>query len=126
MKKVLVVDDDKNIADLTEMILGSAGYDCTKLNDGRSCLDAIRNGKNNKSYDLVLLDVAMPGFSGMDVITVMRQEGYLERNRVAFFTASSATQMEVNNFEKLGAIGCLNKPFTKAELLNFVGMHTSE
>lgn len=126
MKKVLVVDDNKNIADLTEIILSSAGYSCTKMNDGKSCLDAVRRGyQNNDGYDLILLDVAMPGFSGIDVFDAMKQEGYLEHNRVAFFTASSATQTEVSDLEKIGALGCLKKPFSKAELLDFVGRHTS-
>lgn len=126
MKKILVVDDNKNIADLTEMMLSSCGYDCTKTNDGKSCLDIIRQSlQKNDGYDLILLDVAMPGFSGIDVLDALKQEGHLNRNKVAFFTASSATQTEISDLEKIGALGCLKKPFTKAELLDFVGRYTS-
>ncbi|HEX6067740.1 MAG TPA: response regulator [Nitrososphaera sp.] len=124
MKKVLIVDDNKNVADLAEIILCSAGYGCTKTSDGKSGLDAIRESyRDNSGYDLVLLDVAMPGFSGMDVLDALKREGYLERTRVTFFTASSATSIEAADLEKMGALGCLRKPFTKAELLNFVGKH---
>lgn len=126
MKEVLIVDDNKNVADLAEIILVSAGYGCTKTNDGKSGLDTIKEScDNDDGYDLVLLDVAMPGFSGIDVLNALRQEGYLERVRVAFFTASSATSVELADLRKMGALGCLRKPFTKAELLDFVEKHTS-
>ncbi|MEM2140256.1 MAG: response regulator [Nitrososphaera sp.] len=126
MKKILVVDDNKNVADLAEIILTSAGYVCTKTNNGKSCLDAVRASyQNDDGYDLILLDVAMPGFSGVDVLNALKQEGSLERVNVAFFTASSATSLDIADYEKMGARGCLRKPFTKAELLNFVGKHTS-
>lgn len=126
MKKVLVVDDNKNIADLTEIILTSAGYCCTKINDGKSCLAEIReSSKKNDNYDLILLDVAMPGFSGIDVLNAMNEESHLRHNRVVFFTASSATSTEIIDLEKIGALGCLKKPFSKAELLAFVDKHTS-
>lgn len=126
MMKVLIVDDNKNVADLAEIILASAGYMCAKVSDGKSGLEAIRESyRNDGGYDLVLLDVAMPGFSGVDVLDALKREGYLERTKVVLFTASSATSMELANFEKLGALGCLKKPFSKAELLNFVGKHIS-
>lgn len=134
MKKVLVVDDNKNIADLTEIILSSAGYSCTKLNDGKSCLDAVRgsgnNNKNNnnddgdnnnsdgKNYDLILLDVAMPTFSGIDVMHALKQKGLLGGQKIVFFTASSSgLAAEPKNLEELGVLDCIRKPFSKTFLL---------
>jgi DNA-binding response OmpR family regulator len=127
LKRVLIVDDNSAIADLAELILQTAGYSCTKVNDGRRCLDIIRDSyKSNSSYDLVLLDIAMPQFSGLDVIKAMKAEGYLEHNKVAFFTASSTTNMEMEDLKKIGAIDCLKKPFSKADLLDFVARHLAD
>lgn len=127
MKRILIVDDNSAIADLAELILQTAGHSCTKVNDGKQCLDIIRDSyKSNNNYDLVLLDIAMPQFSGLDVIKAMKAEGYLEHNKVAFFTASSATNMEMEDFKKMGAIDCLKKPFSKADLLSFVARHLAE
>ena len=67
----------------------------------------------------------MPGYSGIDVLREMKREGYLDHNRVVFFTASSATNLEIEDYKKLGALDCLKKPFSKAELLDFVGKYVS-
>jgi CheY-like chemotaxis protein len=124
MKRILIVDDNKNVADLAEIILQSFGYECTKVLSGLQCLDLLRGSYlRNENFDLILLDVAMPGFSGIDVFEAMKREGYLAHNRVTFFTASSATSIEVEEYKKMGALGCLRKPFTKAELVNFVGAY---
>lgn len=124
MKRILIVDDNKSVTDLAELILKSAGYSCTKVHGGRQCIEAVRESyRNNNKYDLILLDVAMPEYSGIDVLEAMRREGYLNHNRVVFFTASSATNFEMEDFKKLGALDCLKKPFSKAELLNFVAKY---
>lgn len=126
-KRILIVDDNNTIADLAELILQTEGHSCTKVNSGKQCLDIIRESyRNNSNYDLILLDIAMPQFSGVDVVKTMKDEGYLEHNKVVFFTASSATNMEIEDFKKMGAIDCLRKPFSKADLLSFVGRHISE
>lgn len=127
MKRVLVVDDNETISDLAELILQTAGIECTKVNNGKACLEIIRERyRSNDNYDLILLDIAMPQFSGIDVINTMRAEGYLNHNKVVFFTASSATNMDIQEFKKLGAIDCLRKPFSKIDLLNFVNRHLPE
>ncbi|AIC16394.1 response regulator [Nitrososphaera viennensis] len=127
MKRILVVDDNNMIADLAEIILQTAGYSCTKVNEGRKCLDIIREAyKNNNNYDLVLLDIAMPQFSGLDVLKAIQEEGYLSHNKVILFTASSATNLEIEDFKKMGALDCLRKPFSKANLLDFVKKYLPE
>ena len=125
-KRIMVVDDNKNIADLAEIILQSAGYSCTKVNSGRQCIDIIKNCyRNNEVYNLVIMDIAMPEFSGVDVLQAMRNEGHLNHNRVVLFTASSATSLEIEDLKKLGALDCMRKPFSKTELLSFVSKYAS-
>ena len=122
MKNVLVVDDQEQIAELAELILTSSGYSCTVANSGKLALELIYD-KNNR-YDLILMDLAMPEFSGVDVLKKLKQDGILAKNNVVFFSASSLTPAEKEDLKKIGALGAMNKPFTKAELLSFVEKHT--
>ena len=121
MKKILVVDDNKTTTNLVDLILTSAGYDCTQANDAKRCLDLLYD--KTTSYDLVLLDLAMPEVSGIDVIRKLKQDGLLSKKKIVFFTASSLSDVEKEELKKIGALDAMNKPFTKAELLNFVAEH---
>jgi CheY-like chemotaxis protein len=121
-KNILVVDDQQHIANLAELVLVSSGYGCVKANSGKRALEMIYDKKNN--FDLILMDLAMPEMSGIDVLKRLKNEGLLEKNRVAFFTASSLTDAEKKDLKKIGALDAMAKPFTKAELLDFVANHT--
>ncbi|MEM2140255.1 MAG: response regulator [Nitrososphaera sp.] len=112
-KKILVVDDDSSISDLTRLILESAGYACTVANKGIECVQKLEQEK----YDLVLLDVAMPSFSGIDVIHALRKKGLLAGQKIVFFTASSSGLATELNVEELGVLDCIKKPFSKKFLL---------
>ena len=129
-KRILVVDDDKSIGDLTELMLKSAGYECTVLHSGRECLEKLESagGSNDddNSYDLILLDVAMPGFSGIDVIGALNKQGTTGQHKIVFFTASITGSLEESELRKLGALDCIRKPFTKAGLLERVDQAIKE
>ncbi len=118
-KKILVVDDDKNITDLTQLILESAGYDCKIVNSGTDCIKVLVESKNAK-FDLVLLDVAMPGFSGLDVIARVKEQQLFPVNRIVLFTASSTSMLDDNEIKKMGVLDCFKKPFRKPDLLKAV------
>jgi len=122
MKRILVVDDQEHIANLAELILTSSGYGCTKANSGKRALELIYDKNNN--FDLILMDLAMPEVSGIDVLKKLKKDGKLDRNRVVFFSASSLTGPEKEDLKKIGALDAMNKPFTKSELLGFVEKHT--
>jgi CheY-like chemotaxis protein len=121
VEHVLVVDDNQDILNLVELILQSSGYDCTKANTAKHALELIYDKNNN--YDLILMDLAMPEMSGIDVLKKIKQDGLLNKLNVVFFTASSLTDEEKEDLKKIGALGAMRKPFTKAELLEFVGEH---
>lgn len=122
MKKILVIDDNQVTTNMVELILQSAGYDCTQVNNAKQALELLYDG--TKSYDLVLLDMAMPDVSGMDILKKLQQDGLLASKRIVFFTASSLTDSEKEDLKKFGALDAMNKPFTKNELLDFVASHT--
>lgn len=122
-KKILVVDDDRNITDLTQIILETSGYDCEVVNSGRECMKLLEESQksdNKKWFDLILLDIAMPGFSGLDVVAKIKEQRFFPLNRVVFFTASSSTILDEAELKKIGVLDCFRKPFRKPDLLNAV------
>ena len=119
MKKIQVVDDNANTTDLVQTLLESSGYSCDRAHSGRECLNLA--GQNR--YDLIILDIAMPEMTGIEVVGKMKESGALAKNRVVFFTASSQTSDEILDMQKTGVLDCMKKPFTKAELLAVVERH---
>ena len=69
MTKILIVEDEENIARFVELELGYEGYETEKCYDGREGLAMIKE----RTYDLVLLDIMLPGLNGMEILRRMRQ-----------------------------------------------------
>ena len=117
-KRVLVVDDNKDVTDLVQTILDSSSYSCVAANSGQECLDILKNQK----FDLVLLDLAMPGMSGLEVLSTLNENPESRPHNIIIFTASPAYSEK--DLEKVrewyGAIERVNKPFTESELLAVV------
>ncbi len=110
MKRIFVVDDNKDITDLMKLMLESSGYSCVTANSGSDALNLMRNSR----FDLVLLDMAMPEVTGIDVLDKVKGDA---ANKIVLFTASSMTDSDIENFKKRGALDCIRKPITKAKLL---------
>ena len=108
MVKILIVEDEKPIADLLDMSLTAAGYVCECLDNGKDAADAVEQ----RRYDLVLLDVMLPGISGFEL---MEYFAPLEIP-VIFITARDAVKDRIRGL-KLGADDYIVKPFEIAELL---------
>ena len=68
MIKILIVDDEKPICDLIDLNLSAAGYNCTAVQDGVKAIQMIEEG----NYDLILLDVMLPGVDGYDIMEYIR------------------------------------------------------
>ena len=108
MIKILIVDDEKPICDLIDLNLSSAGYQCIAVQDGLSAIAQIEKD----TFDLVLLDIMLPGASGYDVMEYIRP---LEIP-VIFITAKHEVKDRVKGL-KLGADDYLVKPFDVVELV---------
>jgi CheY-like chemotaxis protein len=115
LNKIFVVDDNRDITDLMKLMLESSGYSCETANSGPEALDQIRNSK----FDLILLDMAMPQISGIDVLDKISRDSNTRCN-IVLFTASSLTESDIENFKKRGALDCIRKPITKAKLLETI------
>ena len=106
---VLVVEDDRNIAELLQMYLEKEGYAVTIAGDGGQGLSKVRAIKP----DLVLLDVMMPVMDGWAVCKAIRAEG---KTPIIMLTAKSETDDKVAGL-KSGADDYITKPFEMKEVL---------
>ena len=108
MIKILIVDDEKPICDLIDLNLSSAGYHCTTAQDGIRAIELVEKG----SFDLILLDIMLPGADGYDVMEYIRPL----KIPVIFITAKHEVKDRVKGL-KLGADDYLVKPFDVVELV---------
>ena len=108
MQKILIVEDDESIAKMLEATLEMARYRCGICRDGSFAPEEIREGK----YDLVLLDVMLPGLDGFQI---MEQIQELD-TPVIFLTAKENVMDKVKGL-RLGAEDYMTKPFEPMELL---------
>jgi len=114
--KILGIDDNADLLQLSEIALTSGGHEYTGVDRGSEGLEEIRNG----NYDLVLLDLSMPEMSGLDVIDILEKEGILRTQKVVVFTASPPTDEEVKSLLARGLHSIIQKPLDVDVLLDHV------
>ena len=86
--KILGIDDNEDLLSLCEIALSSEGHEYTAINTGKDGLQAIKD----KKFDIVLLDLSMPEFSGVDVIDALVKEGIINKQKIIIFSAYSSTE----------------------------------
>ena len=109
MSKILIIEDEAGIARFVELELKHEGNEVEKAADGREGLDKALSG----SFDLILLDVMLPGLNGMEVLRRLRQE---KDTPVIMLTARDAVMDKVSGLDA-GADDYITKPFAIEELL---------
>lgn len=108
-RTILVVDDDKKIADLVSLYLKKEGYSVLVAYDGQEALDLARR----KAPDLIVLDLLLPGLDGMEVCQRLRAES---RVPIIMLTARSTDEDKLLGLD-LGADDYVTKPFNPRELV---------
>ena len=108
MTKILIVDDEKPICDLIDLNLSASGYHCITVQDGLDAIDLIEK----EEFDLILLDIMLPGADGYDVMEYVRPL----KIPVIFITAKHEVKDRVRGL-KAGADDYLVKPFDVVELV---------
>lgn len=108
MCRILIVEDERPISDLIEITLVQAGYSCEKALDGVKAADMIEQNK----YDLILLDINLPGASGYELIEFIEPD----TTPVIFLTAKASVDDRVKGL-KMGADDYIVKPFEPTELV---------
>ena len=113
--KILGIDDNSDITELLDTVLNGSGHEFSFVNDGRSGVQKIKEN----DYDLVLLDLAMPDFTGEDVLDTLKKDGILDKQKVIIFSASSLNDAEMERLvSDKGATRFLRKPVDIDELLD--------
>ncbi|GAA1478775.1 hypothetical protein GCM10009623_32210 [Nocardioides aestuarii] len=115
MARILVADDDVDIRELVEFKLSTMGHDIVAVGDGAAAVDACRLSKP----DLAVLDVMMPGVSGLDAIKEIRADPGLADLPVILLTAR-AQESDVETGFDSGADDYITKPFSPRELASRV------
>jgi DNA-binding response OmpR family regulator len=114
-KRILVVDDDENIRSLERTILEQQGFEVTTAGGGEEALKLLAGGP----FDLLLLDIMMPGKDGFEVCRQIKQDPRAREMPVVFLTAKGGGEALAEGFES-GAVMYINKPFTARKLLAVV------
>jgi len=115
MAKILIVDDEMDIAELISDVLVDEGYETVIKNDGLSAIETIKN----EQFDLIILDIMMPGMSGVEVCNKIRES---VSSPIIFVSAKNQIIDKVLGFE-IGADDYITKPFIVEELLARVKAH---
>ncbi len=113
-KEILVVDDEKDLVALMTKMLEFEGYNVTPAYNGYECLEKIKE----KEFDLILLDIMMPGLSGWDVFNRVRKMGCV--TKVIFVSVLEVSEKRKNMLINEGLTGYLIKPFSDDELVEVV------
>lgn len=113
MKKVLIIDDEKNIRMTIKNCLDESSYQVDVAVNGEEGYNILKN----EAYDLALLDIKMPGISGLELLKKMRDNQI--KTDVVMMTAYGTIERAVEAM-KLGAIDFMSKPFTPVEIRSVV------
>lgn len=111
-QRILIVDDEKHILELLRYNLESNGYIIDEANSGEEAVEKIKE----KQYDLIILDIMLPGIDGLEVLRKIRQDIGMKSLPVILLTAKGSEIDKVVGLE-LGADDYIVKPFGVYELV---------
>lgn len=112
-QKILIVDDEPDIAEVLGDRLESEGYEIRIVHRAKACYRAVAEDPP----DLILMDIQMPGISGMDALVEMKTH---HPSIPVLMVSASTTQTVAQEAIKKGAVGFLLKPYEPAELMRKV------
>jgi len=115
---LLIVDDNPENLKLLVKSFQKESYKIEFTDNGKAAIDFI----NKKQFDLILLDIKMPGIDGFEVCKVIRSQPRMENVPIIFLSAESDRESIIKGFE-LGAQDYITKPFERRELLARVKTH---
>ena len=114
--RILVVDDTKDMTDaITVYCDTEKDIDCQVNSNGQEALEIIRN----ENFDLILLDLSIPEFSGWDILKSLKEDGLLESKNIVIFTATSDQPM-LKDIRDLGVKEVFKKPFSLDDLIKLI------
>jgi DNA-binding response OmpR family regulator len=112
---VLIVDDELELVGLIERVLKRSGHEVSHASSGAEAVQCI----GQQDYDLIMLDVKMPGVSGQDVYKIIREDRPHLAQRV-IFTTGDAVSTQTSQWLKNTGCKVLEKPFDIRRLVSLV------
>jgi two-component system OmpR family response regulator len=116
--RLLLIDDNEEITEAIGFYCKSAkdkDIDCQVINEGKEGLESIRN----EEFDLIMLDLAMPEFTGLDVIKSLQQDGIIKSKNIVIFTASSDRTV-LDEIKNSGVKEVFKKPCSLDDLVELI------
>lgn len=111
-EKILIIEDEKNIAKLIRYNLEKEGYDCYTARSGEDGLGILKK----QAFSLILLDIMLPGIDGLEVCRTIKQDAGLKDTPIIMLTAKGEEVDRIVGLE-LGADDYMVKPFSPRELI---------
>jgi len=111
-QRILIVDDQPDILEMTALVLSGAGYEVRTTSSGAQALDHLAT----QPCDLVLLDINMPGMDGWETLRLIRTDDSLVGLPVVIFSVKSEFRDKVIGMQE-GAVDYITKPFEVDQLL---------
>ncbi len=115
-KMIMVVDDEYLLARTVQELLEKAGYSVITASSGAQALATLRKTK----VDLVLIDILMPGMSGLELVKAIRENKELKDLKLAFLSVINFSQEQMKNIKKLNILDHIQKPFDNEDLVRRV------
>ena len=115
---ILIVDDVVKNIQILGKILNEKGYNVEFATNGQEAIESA----NSNTFDLILLDIMMPGMNGFEVCEILKSNNKTSEIPVIFMTALSETEHKVKAFE-IGAVDYITKPFQSNEVLARIHTH---
>ncbi len=118
-RKILVVDDEKNICENVNKILSKQDFEVTQAESAQEALEKMAHER----FSLLLSDMVMPGMNGLELLKQVKKDWPL--TKALIMTAYASTDTAVKSMQ-LGALDYITKPFTPDELRNIINMAVSD
>jgi len=120
--KILIVDDNKDITDLFHKFLTLKKYLVEYVNDGKNGLSLMQD--NN--YDVLILDLAMPNFTGFDVLEELQKKNKTKSNNIIVLSAVPLTDTDEEMLKKYGVKEILRKPMELDALIEIIETYSKK
>lgn len=111
--KILHIENNEDVSEPIGLFLENKGHEYESIVDGKKGLQLIR--KNH--YDIILLDLAIPGFSGIEVISTLENDGSIRNEKIVILSTSRMSEEQMNELREMGVHSSLEKPIIPTELL---------
>lgn len=119
VKKILVMDDEELVGDITKQMLTHLGYNVSVVEEGREAVRLYREAfEKGKAYHVVIMDLNIPqGMGGKEAVKEVKQ---IDADARILVSSGYSNDPIMTEYQKYGFCGCIAKPFDLKELQNSI------